>query len=73
MGLKESIVPVEGIERTILLLRGQKVILDADLAARSGSISRSCGRSFACGLRLPPTQSPGQAGMLPLETARSHI
>ena len=30
---KESLVPVEQIECSILLIRGEKVILDADLAA----------------------------------------
>jgi hypothetical protein len=33
---KESLVPVEQIERYILLIRGEKVILDADLAALYG-------------------------------------
>ena len=30
--MKHSIVPVERIEHSILLIRGQKVMLDADLA-----------------------------------------
>ncbi len=33
MSVKKKIVPVERIERSILLIRGHKVILDADLAA----------------------------------------
>ena len=33
---KESIIPVEQIEQSILLIRGQKVILDADLATLYG-------------------------------------
>ncbi len=33
MAGKDAIVPVERIERAILLLRGQKIMLDADLAA----------------------------------------
>jgi len=33
---KHAIVPVEQVERTILLVRGQKVILDADLAKLYG-------------------------------------
>ena len=36
MGKKQAVVPVEGIERSILLIRGQKVILDADLARLYG-------------------------------------
>ena len=33
---KESLVPVEQIECSILLIRGEKVMLDADLAALYG-------------------------------------
>ena len=36
MGCNESLVPVEKIERIILQIRGQKVILDRDLAALYG-------------------------------------
>lgn len=32
MGTKESLIPVEQIEQLIFLIRGQKVMLDADLA-----------------------------------------
>lgn len=34
--MPESLIPVEGIEQIILLIRGQKVILDADIAALYG-------------------------------------
>jgi hypothetical protein len=33
MAKKESIIPAEKIEQSILLIRGQKVMIDADLAA----------------------------------------
>jgi hypothetical protein len=36
----KSIVPLERVERTILFLRGQKVILDADLARLYGATTR---------------------------------
>ncbi|MDY6987747.1 MAG: ORF6N domain-containing protein [Thermodesulfobacteriota bacterium] len=36
MTAKHAIVPVEQVERTILLVRGQKIILDADLAELYG-------------------------------------
>ena len=36
MGSKLSVVPVERIERSILMIRGEKVILDAELAALYG-------------------------------------
>lgn len=37
---QSSILPTEGIERKILLLRGKKVIIDADLAALYGVETR---------------------------------
>ncbi len=36
MAKEESVVPVEKIEKAILLIRGQKVMLDADLAKLYG-------------------------------------
>jgi hypothetical protein len=36
MVVDQSLVPVEGIEAAILLIRGEKVLLDADLAALYG-------------------------------------
>ena len=36
MATKKSIIPVDRIERSILLIRNQKVMLDADLAALYG-------------------------------------
>ena len=36
MANKKSIIPVEAIERRILLIRGQKVMLDSDLAQLYG-------------------------------------
>lgn len=38
---KSEIVPIETIERRILLLRGQKVLLDADLASLYGVTTRA--------------------------------
>ena len=37
---KQSLIPVEQIERRILLLRGQRVILDADLAELYGATTK---------------------------------
>ena len=36
MSKRSSVIPVERIERSILLLRGHKVMLDSDLAALYG-------------------------------------
>lgn len=40
MAAKHSVIPVERIERAILLIRRQKVLLDADLAALYGVQTR---------------------------------
>jgi hypothetical protein len=40
MVVDQSLVPVEGIEAAILLIRGEKVLLDADLAALYGVETR---------------------------------
>ena len=37
---KKALIPVERIEKAILLIRGQKVMLDADLAALYGVETR---------------------------------
>lgn len=39
--MKHSIAPVRRIEQSILLVRGQKVMLDADLAALYGVETRA--------------------------------
>ena len=36
MNRKKSVIPVERVEETIMLIRGQKVILDSDLAKLYG-------------------------------------
>lgn len=40
MGKRKSIVPIERIEKAILLIRGQKVMLDRDLAELYGVETR---------------------------------
>ena len=41
MGKRKSIVPIERIEKAILLIRGQKVILDRDIAELYGVETRA--------------------------------
>ena len=41
MSESAAIVPYEGIERRILFLRGQKVMVDADLAALYGVATKA--------------------------------
>jgi hypothetical protein len=52
---KQSIVPAERIERSILLIRGQKVMLDADLAELYGVETRILVRNVKRNAeRFPP-------------------
>jgi len=55
MNAGTSIVPIERITRSIVLLRGEKVILDADIAAlygvRTGMLVRAVKRNLD---RFPP-------------------
>ncbi len=52
MNKKQSLIPVERVEETIMLIRGQKVILDSDLAKLYGvttkrlnqQVKRNCDR-----------------------------
>jgi len=46
MADKTSIVPVERIERLIILIRGHKVMLDADLAELYGVETKALNRAF---------------------------
>jgi hypothetical protein len=50
-----SLIPAERIERTILLIRGHKVMLDSDLAELYGVEARSLLQSFRRNIqRFPP-------------------
>ncbi len=43
---KKLLLPIERIERLILLIRGQKVMLDADLAELYGVDTKALNRAF---------------------------
>ena len=52
---EQSLVPAERIERAILVLRGQKVMLDAELAALYGVETKALNRAMKRNLeRFPP-------------------
>jgi hypothetical protein len=51
---KKSLIPVERIERSILLIRGQKVILDADLAMLYGVETRVLNQAVTRNLKRFP-------------------
>jgi ORF6N domain-containing protein len=55
MAKKRSLLPAERIERSILVLRGEKVILDADIAALYGVETRTLVQAMKRNLdRFPP-------------------
>jgi ORF6N domain len=55
MGETPSVLPAERIERSILLLRGEKVILDQDIAALYGVETKTLIRAMKRNLdRFPP-------------------
>ncbi len=50
-----AVVPIERVERTILVIRGEKVILDADLAAIYGVSTKVLNQAVRRNLeRFPP-------------------
>ena len=52
---KHAIVPVERVEKTILLIRGQKVILDADLAELYGVTTKRLNQQVTRNIRRFPS------------------
>jgi len=53
--MSTSLIPVEKIEQTILLIRGQKIILDADIAELYGVETKVLKRAVKRNLdRFPP-------------------
>ena len=55
MGIRESVIPVEAIELRILLIRGQKVMLDADLAEMYGVPTRALNQAVKRNLSRFPS------------------
>jgi hypothetical protein len=52
---KHAIVPVERVEKTILLVRGQKVILDGDLAELYGVTTKRLNQQVTRNIRRFPS------------------
>lgn len=55
MGNEQSLVPIERIDRSILLIRGEKVILDADLAELYGVETKALKRAVTRNIDRFPT------------------
>jgi ORF6N domain len=55
MPAEKSLVPVERIERLILLIRGQRVMLDADLASLYGVSTKALNQAVKRNLKRFPS------------------
>jgi hypothetical protein len=67
-----SIIPAERIERAILLLRGQKVMLDSDLAALYGVLTKALNRAVKRNLDRFPSDFMFQLTPTEYENLRFH-
>ena len=52
---KHSLIPIDRIERSILIIRGEKVMLDADLAALYGVQTKALNQAVKRNLKRFPT------------------
>ncbi len=73
MPKEESLVPVERIERAILLIRGQKVILDSDLAGLYGVPTKVLSRAVKRNLDRFPNDFMFQLTVKEYENLRFHF
>jgi len=69
----ESLVPMEVIERKILLIRGKKVMLDADLAELYGIETKALKRSVKRNIERFPEDFLIQITREELESLRYHF
>jgi len=70
---KGSIIPLERIERTILLIRGEKVMLDADLASLYDVETKNLVRAVKRNLKRFPADFMFQLTKEELENLRFHF
>ena len=73
MSKGKSLIPVEGIERSILLIRGHKVILDADLATLYGVETKQLIRAVKRNLQRFPDDFMFQLNEEESENLRFHF
>jgi hypothetical protein len=70
---KTSLVPVERIERAILVIRGQKVMLDEDLASLYGVTTKVLLQSVRRNIERFPKDFAFQLNAVEVENLRSQI
>jgi hypothetical protein len=69
----KSIVPIEVIEKKILLINGQKVMLDSDLAALYGVTAKRLNEQVRRNLKRFPGDFMYQISREEFESLRSHF
>jgi hypothetical protein len=72
-GEMKSIVPVETIERKILWINGQKMMLDSDLAALYGVTTKRLNEQVYRNLKRFPQDFMYQLSQEEFKTLRSHF
>jgi len=70
---KKSLIPVDRIEQAILLIRGQKVMLDADLAALYGVETKMLVRAVKRNINRFPTDFMFQLSKEEFDNLRFHF
>ncbi len=73
MSKSSSIIPIERIERTIYMIRGQKVMLDCDLAELYGVATKNLNKAVARNSERFPDDFMFQLTKSELETLRFQI
>jgi hypothetical protein len=73
MAEQKSMIPVERIERSILLIRGHKVMLDADLARLYGVETKALNRAVKRNLSRFPEDFMFQVPAEEFENLKCHI
>jgi hypothetical protein len=73
MAEQKSMIPVERIERSILLIRGHKVMLDADLARLYGVETKALNRAVKRNLSRFPEDFMFQVTVEEFENLKCHI
>jgi leucyl aminopeptidase len=73
MAKEESLIQLETVERLILLIRGEKVILDADLARLYGVTTRALNQAVKRNIKRFPEDFMFQLSAEEVEAMRSQI
>ena len=69
----KTLVPIEAIEKKILLIGGQKVLLDSDLAAFYGVTTKRLNEQVRRNLKRFPTDFMYQLSQEEFESLKSHF